>query len=1198
MKTKAGLSLFTLSLIALLLVCSLVVSAQDNASSAPTVRQAVRFAVSAPVRELAKLPQPKPSTVHEALPVRRIPKRDFGVAVDPVEQNTAMVPGVNYSLGLNFLGVGNGFPGYTVPDAPPDTNMAVGDTQIVQWVNVSFAVFDKGAGSISAGPILGKFLWQALGGPCAANNDGDIIAQWDNAAHRWMLAQNVFNSPGNAPPYYACVAVSTTADALGTYYLYQFPLGNGFPDYPKWGRWTNSWAQTMNNFGPYARGFVGAEVCVYDKTKLLQGNPTPGQVCFQLTPNDDSLLPGDIDSTTPPPAAQDEFFIGSVAAVNTSHLSLYSVHIDWAHKSLATITGANNSQLIAAPTYSGSCNGSFGGDCVPQKGISDKLDSLGDRLMYRFAYYNDPIGGVQHWYVNHAVQASAGQIGLRWYEFQAPQISILPAGLTLFQAGTYAPNSNDRWMGSIAADRNNNILAGYSVSSSTLYPSIAVAGRLKTDALGTLKPELSVVAGTGSQPGTGNRWGDYSSMRIDPDGCTFWYTQEYYQVTQPFDWSTQIASVKFANCQNPAYDGYIELCKQTDPDYLVNGTFDFTLTAPFFSAGPIAVDVGTCSNPIQVPSGTVTITEAPQIGVAVENVTAYSYDALGFQLDELDSWTPPQLTATVTVVPGDDVSLETVATFTNYAAPPGALKVCKIAGPGVTVGTLFNFTATGLSPFQIPAGPPPGGSCQIVGTFPVNTPVTVRESVPAGVFVSNITVNPPNRGGQQTSNSVVVTIGSGFTEVDFTDTASQACGGQSLIIIDQSHSVAYAPIYTPDPTFGDAQIEVVNLPALTFSPPLIRLPGALRPISATYNPNSNPPTMLVEAVLKTGGPIGVFSINTNTRIATLLAVATGLKYGTNKFGGILEDSSARNRAFVAGDVNIGILNQPGSWSSANVVSLLNTGTTDSLSLNLVTDTIFISGDGNNQIIQAGTAPPLVPIQFESDFKTTDGNAWDPFTNILLLSQEVGLDQSWGFNFNTLNTTTNPATALHVQVPGVCPGGAMSCQNSQRIGCEAFPVGEGPGGQTAISCKTHQGLIVDEFGQNFKLIQLPITSPGTSPLDNNGRPFSGTTASPSTSVYTIAEAVIPKGLVNGILSTQLGVVGDPNTVVIDNGPNLAYMLADTCPDPHNWGQNATVCTTPLTLFLVKVDLSSPAVGACPSGITGVSWTPASKALQLQ
>jgi hypothetical protein len=169
----------------------------------------------------------------------------------------------------------------------------------------------------------------------------------------------------------------------------------------------------------------------------------------------------------------------------------------------------------------------------------------------------------------------------------------------------------------------------------------------------------------------------------------------------------------------------------------------------------------------------------------------------------------------------------------------------------------------------------------------------------------------------------------------------------------------------------------------------------------------------------------------------------------------------------------------------------------------------------------------------------------------------------------------------------------NCTRSAGRGYGNPPWPEGPGGQTAINCTTHRGVIVDECGQNLKLIQMPITSPGTSPLDNNGRIFSGTTASPATSVYTIAEAVIPKGNVNGT-PTQLGVVGDPNSVVIDDIHNVAYMLADTEPYFHSWAENSG-----LPLFLVKVDLSSPSVGACPAGLpgTGAPWTPVSTAFQL-
>jgi hypothetical protein len=363
-----------------------------------------------------------------------------------------------------------------------------------------------------------------------------------------LLFQNVFTSP-----YAVCIAVSTSPDAMGTYYVYQFEVpGNGFPDYPKWGVWPTGYFQAQNNFGPGGSSFQGAQMCAYNSAKLLVGDTTAEQQCVQLTQNEDSLLPGDLDSPTPPPAGQDEFYIGSVGDVDNSHLSVYSYHVDFANPANSFVTGRGNSQLVSIASFTPACNGAYGGDCVPQKGISDLLDSLGDRLMYRFAYYNDGASlpnPKQHWYVNFDVTASAGQNGVRWMEFATPPTVVNPTNLTILQQGTYAPDANWRWMGSIARDQSNDVLVGYSESNTNMYPSIFIAGRTAGDALGTLESEVAVVNGTGSQQDSSNRWGDYSAMRIDPvDNCTFWYTTEYYMVTQSFDWSTQMASAKFSGC--------------------------------------------------------------------------------------------------------------------------------------------------------------------------------------------------------------------------------------------------------------------------------------------------------------------------------------------------------------------------------------------------------------------------------------------------------------------------------------------------------------------------------------------------------------------------------------------------------------------------------------------------------------------------
>ncbi|PYY10982.1 MAG: hypothetical protein DMG69_05060, partial [Acidobacteria bacterium] len=164
----------------------------------------------------------------------------------------------------------------------------------------------------------------------------------------------------------------------------------------------------------------------------------------------------------------------------------------------------------------------------------------------RLAYRN--FSDHQTWLVSHSVTAGSSA-GERWYEFRAPESSTT---LSTYQQSTFAPDSNYRWMGSIAMDSSQDIALGYSVSGSGLYPSISYTGRTTADPLGTMETEASIVSGAGSQTDTSNRWGDYTSMALDAgDDCTFWYTNQYYTLTASFDWSTRLASLKFSNCGGP-----------------------------------------------------------------------------------------------------------------------------------------------------------------------------------------------------------------------------------------------------------------------------------------------------------------------------------------------------------------------------------------------------------------------------------------------------------------------------------------------------------------------------------------------------------------------------------------------------------------------------------------------------------------------
>jgi hypothetical protein len=194
-------------------------------------------------------------------------------------------------------------------------------------------------------------------------------------------------------------------------------------------------------------------------------------------------------------------------------------------------------------------------DCLPQPGIVDPnqfLDVLSyrQRALHRLAYRN--MKTYDAMVTGQAVEAMPGVAGMRWYEIRRSGGSY-----SLFQQGTYAPNDGvHRWMGSVAMDKSGNIAMGYSVVNGTnVFPGIRYTGRLSRDAAGQMtQGEGTIIDGTGVQTSTNSRWGDYSSLNLDPvDDCTFWYVNEYYtaagQASSAAGWQTRIASFALPGCR-------------------------------------------------------------------------------------------------------------------------------------------------------------------------------------------------------------------------------------------------------------------------------------------------------------------------------------------------------------------------------------------------------------------------------------------------------------------------------------------------------------------------------------------------------------------------------------------------------------------------------------------------------------------------
>ncbi|MDP4504124.1 carboxypeptidase regulatory-like domain-containing protein [Nonomuraea turcica] len=438
---------------------------------------------------------------------------------------------------VDFEGVGN-----VNGVLPPDTNGDVGPGHYVQMVNLSYAVYNK-SGGLLLGPLPANALFSGFGGPCETTNDGDPVVLYDEAADRWMVTQ--FALPGGSAGYHQCMAISQTPDPTGAYYRYDFFYHQSrMNDYPKYGIWPDAYYMTTNEFSP---SFAGAGAVAFEREKMLTGQPAR-MVYFHLGPDFGGLLPSDVEGQAPPAGAPNPFVMFDDDAWGispTDRLLMWDFKVDWGNPANSTFGNnlAPSRFLETEPFDSNMCD--YARSCIPQQGTTARLDSIPDRLMYRAAYRN--FGDHASIALNHTVDADGtDHAGVRWYELR----STGPADWTIHQQGTYAPDAEHRWMASGAIDVAGNIAFGYSASGSTSFPSIRVAGRLSGDPLGMLgQSERTLIAGTGAQTHSAARWGDYSSMSVDPtDGCTFWFTSEYLAATSSADWHTRVGAMKFPNC--------------------------------------------------------------------------------------------------------------------------------------------------------------------------------------------------------------------------------------------------------------------------------------------------------------------------------------------------------------------------------------------------------------------------------------------------------------------------------------------------------------------------------------------------------------------------------------------------------------------------------------------------------------------------
>jgi subtilisin-like proprotein convertase family protein len=742
---------------------------------------------------------------------------------------------------------------------PPDTNGAAGPNHYVQTVNVTFRVWNKTGTPLTNTATLSS-LFAPLGGPCASTDDGDPVVLYDQLADRWIISQ--FCVSVTNPNNHQLIAVSKTGDPTGAYYLYDFMMPNNkFNDYPKLSVWPDAYYMTDNQFNQQGTIFEQSGVFAFDRAKMLAGDPTASYVYFDTAvlypPSTGNtgpdgiggMLPACVDGLMPPPVGAPcpfAYFEANEFGDPGDRLRIFDFHVDFTTPANSTFTERTGSPLSVAAfdpvTVPDSRN------VIPEPSVSSGsyLDAIGDRLMFRLAYRN--LGSSETLIVNHTVNAATNpsyRAGVRFYELTRTSPN---APFTIAEQQTWAGAPGDtvhRWMGSGAMNFQGDIAVGYSVSSSSVHPSIRYAAKLYTDPAGSglAQGEQTIINGNGSQSSSSGRWGDYSDMTVDPaDDCSFWYTQEYYPSSGSSSWHTRIAKIvpgtlavsprgtitgTVTNCSSglPVANAIVQITggyfRMTDASgnysatvapgtYVAtvsapnsgtvtsgnlvvsnggNATFNACLTGvPFLVADNASVTADSCnSNGVIDPNETVTVS------FGIKNTGSDNTGNLMATLQPTGGVTNPSSPQNYGVVVAGGATVYKSFTFTadNLACGSTLVATLQLQDGGTDLGTItYNFTTGALTSFNY-------GTGNIAVAIPDNnsTGVDIPLSVPDSMTISDVNasfrINHTYDGDLSISlvhpDGTIVTLvnrrgGSG----DNFGSGSTDCSGTPTVIDDQA----------------------------------------------------------------------------------------------------------------------------------------------------------------------------------------------------------------------------------------------------------------------------------------------------------------------------------------------------------------------------------------------------------------------------
>lgn len=469
----------------------------------------------------------------------------------------------------NFDGIFN-----TAGGVPPDPILAVSSNQLVEVVNSRYRVYD--IAQSPPVPLTGEIsLNSFFSGVSFCQGSFDPWVDFDEENERWVLGSETIQANGDS---YHCVAASKTASAAGAWNIFSYRNDALVPglalDYPHMAIGLDAVYITGNMFLD-AGGFSEIRLWALDKSELYAATP-PGTLTVAEAGLGGSFF-------TAQPAQLNGFRTGQWPAPGTP------MHFI-SHSGTTNRIWRWSNPFVQAPTVYGSFSATWNGapPNAPEMGDTggDANDtSTGD-------YVGAEVRGGFLW-AGRAVGCNIGGGGAEacvdWVQVDVS--AAAPALVQQQSGGAYGSANDFRYYPDVAVDRNGNMAVGYTKSSTSTFTEVWATGREFGDPAGQLQSEVQLVAGTGNYTdgagcnGSCDRWGDYSRMAVDPDGCNFWYVGEYSNGGGAA-WRTRISSFKYASC---SVDSALNLNKST---YTCADSVTVTITdAIALSASAVAAAV-------------------------------------------------------------------------------------------------------------------------------------------------------------------------------------------------------------------------------------------------------------------------------------------------------------------------------------------------------------------------------------------------------------------------------------------------------------------------------------------------------------------------------------------------------------------------------------------------------------------------------